>query len=158
MSFFDLDAVNDAPDTGGAIPPGIYLVEVANAEVKTSQAGNEYVSLRLAVVNENGSAGRTAAYDNLIFTGNPGALGMTKKKLACLGVEAKGKADQQAFIDMLLGRRVYIQTKLKENGWSEVDINAKGAKCGYWPENEGPDRPVSRAPAGTVDDKAPWDE
>ena len=71
-----------------SIPPGDYLVEVADVRVRRSQGGAEMWGVHL-VVAEGPYKGRSAAWDNLVWS--PRSLGRVKRALRLMGFPVEGK-------------------------------------------------------------------
>lgn len=128
---------------------GVYHVEVNNAEDKTTIKGEKRIALTLSQV---GTDGQLVCFDSLMMQGK--GLGITKGKLKQLGIDLdKDDFDSQD----LIGRRVHVACVFgkpndKGNRYLEVDIRAKGSKCGYWTEADPP------KPAGASDDLGSWDD
>ncbi len=70
------------------IPPGVYLLEVAEVRTRLNQEGAEMWGLRL-VVAEGRFKGTTAAWDNLIWS--PKGIGRVKRALRLMGFPVDGK-------------------------------------------------------------------
>ena len=142
-----------AEEGGGGMEPGIYLAEVRDAEKTHAQtSGNAMFSFKMCVPGGD----RVICYERIMLAGSKESLGISKTKLKTLGV-ADGK---EIDADDLNGRRVFIATKLgkaNKDGrqFLEVNISARGSKCGYWPESQPPaDVPV--ATPAKPDDDVPW--
>lgn len=70
------------------IPPGVYLVEVREVRTRMNNEGAEMWGLRL-VVAEGPLKGRTAAWDNLIWS--PRGIGRVKRALRLMGFPVEGR-------------------------------------------------------------------
>jgi hypothetical protein len=131
MPTFDVDWSPTEPD----IPTGLYLLEVQDAEVKTSKKGAAYLNMKLL----DAKSGRFVCYDILMLQGDARWSGQAK--LSALGFS---KHASPATVETLIGRRVWAYVTTREyNGQLQlcVDGKAKGSKAGFYPENERPEEP-----------------
>jgi len=101
-----------------------------------------------------------------MLSGKEGALSMSKAKLKALGCDlSKGALSPED----LNGLRAYVAVKLgkpNDDGkqYLEVDIRAKGSKCGYYHEDEPPaqrqgsgiDVMLGDASSDPKDGETPW--
>jgi len=134
---YDLSGLNNAPDFVQR-KDGIYYVQVDGAEGKRSQAGNDMIAIKLVSVDDN----KLVCYDRIMLSGKEGALSMSKAKLKALGYDMSRGSLSPADLN---GLRCYVAVKLgKPNDegkqYLEVDIRAKGSRCGYWDEEHPPEQ------------------
>jgi len=158
---YDLSGVNNAPDFVQR-KDGIYYVQVDGAEGKRSMNGNDMIAMKLVSVDDN----KLVCYDRIMLSGKEGALSMSKAKLKALGCDlSKGALSPED----LNGLRAYVAVKLgkpNDDGkqYLEVDIRAKGSKCGYYHEDEPPaqrqgsgiDVMLGDASSDPKDGETPW--
>ena len=86
------------------VPPGVYLVEVAEVRTRLNQEGSEMWGLRLVVAGGK-YKGTTAAWDNLIWS--PKGIGRVKRALRLMGFPVDGKLTLEP--KDLVGRRVRVR-------------------------------------------------
>lgn len=143
----DWEEYNDAPQEREQMEAGIYNVEVADAEEKTSAAGNSYFNIRLKDIG----SGKSLCFDILMLNGKGIRIGLAK--LSRLGF-VPGE-DNEIVAAQLIGKRAWVSVK---NDTYEgktrlvVDINAKTSGCGYWTEAE----PPVTEPSDSLVDEAPF--
>lgn len=151
---YSLSEIRNAKD--GWRDEGTYHVEVLEAEDQVAKTSGSRM-IRLILV-EPDTDGQVVCYDRLMIEG--GGMGITKKKLQALGINLDA-ADFDS--QDLIGRRFHVAVKFgKPNDqgkrFLEVDIAAKGSKCGYWSEAEPPPpRVVDGDPSTWPKDDAPFD-
>jgi hypothetical protein len=104
----DFDATDHISDFV-TVPPGTYLVRVAEVRPGSTRAGDERWSLKL-VVAEGQHVGKQAAWDSLVFS----ARGRARARLvlAALGLPAKGKVQVEPAD--LEGRQVFATIRPSE--------------------------------------------
>ena len=129
----DWEEYNDSPKEREQLPAGIYNVEVADAEERTSAAGNKYFNIRLKEME----GGKSLCFDILMLNGKGVRIGLAK--LSRLGF-VPGQ-DDEIVAAQLIGKRAWVE--VKEDSYEGktrlvVDINAKSSACGYWSEDEPP--------------------
>ena len=154
---YDISGVSGAPDKVNR-NEGIYFVQVDGAEGRTSQNGNAMISMKLISVDDY----KFVVYDRIMLQGKEGALSMTKAKLKALGFDlSKGTLEPE----QLIGLRAYVAIHLgkpndKGEQYMEVNIRAKGSKCGYWSEDEPPPSRQGNATDGFAampnEGETPW--
>lgn len=133
MPKINWEEYNDSPRSVETMPPGIYHVEVADSEERTSARGDTYFSVRLKEME----SGNSLCFDNLMLTGNGLRIGLAK--LSRLGF--KKEQDEDIVAAQLIGRRAYVCVKEETyEGTTRltVDIKAKTSACGYWSEENPP--------------------
>ena len=132
----DLSKVDDV-ESFVSIPEGIYLCRVADVRATSTREGSPRWGLRLEVV-EGDYAGRTAAWDSLIFSER--GLPRVKQVLARLGFDVSGTIeivpndlrDLRARVqflteereDPLTGRRV-TRLRVPYSGYESVGANPR---------------------------------
>lgn len=88
------------------VPPGVYSARVTGSEIKTSQAGNDYISWKLQLYGAEGELApvnnRVVFHTTMISGKGAGILKSFQK--ACLGNAIEGAFDT----DQLLGKEVQV--------------------------------------------------
>lgn len=150
--------------------PGVYHVEVSNAEVAKSKAGDAYIRLSLFSVD----FGKKIAEDVVMLQGRGKKMGHLK--LLCLGVQNQGAPFDFDVVE-LIGRRAYafldVDAYQDKNNITRTKLKVMycdGAPVGYWSEEEVPEEIASStvkpstgttdasasAQGGGKDDGIPW--
>lgn len=121
------EAVEFAP-----LPNGTYKTRVVGAEIKTSQAGNQYVNWKLSVFGAEGDLeqhNNSSIFHSTMISGR--GAGMLKSFVkAATGEEPTGQFDTEA----LIGREVEVTV--------ETGINPLTGETKRWPDVKGV-RPVA---------------
>lgn len=124
----DVDWTPEGDDLG----EGIYPVEVDKAELRhAGSTGNKMVSIALVT----GPNREYVCHDNIMIEGK--GRGMGQKKLKAYGY-AEG---EPVSLEGFKGRRAFAAIHFRE--WQgkrrrNVDADAKGSMCGYWPADNPP--------------------
>lgn len=105
IDFDNLPSVNDLT----SVPPGTYVVEVAEVRPGTTRNGDERWGMRL-VIAEGDFVGRHAAWDGLVFS--PKGNARVQRVFAALGLPTEGVVDVQT--TDLVGRRALVTLRLAE--------------------------------------------
>ncbi len=84
---FDFTKVDEAKDLP-LVPPGVYLLKVKQVRARKTLEGDEMWRLQL-VVEEGPYEGRTAAWDNLVWS--PRSIGRVKRVLRLMGFPVEGR-------------------------------------------------------------------
>ena len=154
MAFIQFDATAIEPAApAGAWQPGKHTVEITNADVKTTKAGDgHYVEIEFTCVD--GVMARRKHWERLnISNHNAQAEEIAKRNLAaiCLAVGLKHVGDT----DELLGRTLVIETGVrKPTGSAEVETRINGYFPAGGPVAQMP-APAAR-PAPAAAPAAPW--
>lgn len=115
-------------------PPGLYLVEIKEAESgRSKKSGDLYVRLKLVMAGDKSKV----CDDLLMLEGEQRWSGQIK-----LGVFGFTKEKPPTGPEDLIGKRAWVVTKQREYRnelQACVDNRVKGSKQGYWPENEKPE-------------------
>ena len=123
-----------AEQGGGDFEPGVYLADVADAELRhTRDKGEANFNVKLTV------NGKTLAYDTLMLEGKGARFGIPK--LRAMGFFRDGQA-QEVHAVHLIGKRIWVRV-----GWQEyqgkknlkpVSVFQPHFDCGYYPESNPP--------------------
>jgi len=92
-----------------SVPPGTYLVQVAEVRPGFTRNGDERWGLRL-VVAEGEFVGRLAAWDGLVFSTRGNAR--VRQIFEAMGLPASGKVSVQP--TDLVGRQVFVEVRPSE--------------------------------------------
>jgi hypothetical protein len=107
----DLSKVDDV-ESFVSIPEGIYLCRVADVRATSTREGSPRWGLRLEVV-EGDYAGRTAAWDSLVFSER--GLPRVKQVLDRMGFDVRGPVDLEPRDLMDVRVRVQFVTEERED-------------------------------------------
>ena len=136
----DFSTIEDA-ESYISIPEGVYLCRIAEVRENLTRDGNPRWSLRLEVA-EGEYAGRTAAWDSLVFSER--GLPRVKQVLALLGFDVSGTIELQPgdlvdlraraqcqieeYEDRLTGKR-QRRMRVPYSGYESVNGNGHGRRA-----------------------------
>jgi hypothetical protein len=116
------------------VPAGSYVCEIAEVRLGTTRAGHDLWTLRL-VITEGEHSGRTAAFDNLVFSVRGRAR--LRRVLSAFGLPAEGRVRIEPA--RLAGRRALVDVQPVEyvNGAGQTIRRNEVPYDGYRPARAG---------------------
>lgn len=121
-------------EQGGDFEPGVYLAEVADAELRrTRSKGEENFNVKLTI------DGKLLAYDTLMLEGKGARFGIPK--LRAMGFFQGNKAEEVQS-GQLIGKRIWVRVAWQEyegkKSLKPVSVFQPTFDCGYYPESRPP--------------------
>ena len=121
---FVIDFSNVEEFDPGTLPIGVYLVEVAEANLGKSSNDKPYLNLRLKVLEPEEYEGRTI-FDRIFLT--PESMWRAKKALRAFEFEVDGPLNMREVAYDIVGREVEVRTKVRKlprDGKEVTDVAA----------------------------------
>lgn len=124
-SFWNFD---DVEVKSNVVPAGVYKVTIVDAEIKTSAAGNDRISVKFSI-DEGPQAGRYL-FEGFNKSGSAEAMKVSKQRLLALMISCLGKTQEEIKEQMkegklnhlsLIGKSCMASVKIQpaQNGYEE---------------------------------------
>lgn len=134
-------APRDLQDFSKVPPAGVWLpASISGGEATTAKSGNPVIKLQFTLTAE-GFEGFTIYENGIVTSREAKGAGFAVKKLIGLGVDTSQEKDDQAIVDDLLGKDVFI--KLRHEVMKDEDPPGSGKYTKVRLDDDG--KPVKRA-------------